>query len=137
MDCRLVNPLGLAVATCLVAGQSARGPGGCVPMIEVDASWPQPLPNKWVLGQVSGTAVGPQDHVWIIHRPGTTGEDRKLAAPPVIEFDPEGKVVRAWGGPGSGYEWPALNEPGIFVDHEGNVWISAMETLSRWSRSAC
>jgi DNA-binding beta-propeller fold protein YncE len=31
-------------------------------------------------------------------------------------------VVRHWGGPGQGYNWPASNH-GIFVDHTGNVWI--------------
>jgi hypothetical protein len=117
---------GLAAIACFAMGQTAGVPGGRVPMIQVDPAWPQPLPNNWVLGQVCGTATGPQDHVWIIHRPGTTGENRKLAAPPVIEFDAQGKVVRAWGGPGAGYEWPAVNEHGIFVDYEGNVWISGV-----------
>ena len=45
-----------------------------------------------------------------------------VSAPPVIEFDQDGKVVQAWGGPGQGYEWPA-NEHGIFVDHNNFVWI--------------
>ena len=26
-------------------------------------------------------------------------------APPVLELDPEGNVVRTWGGPGEGYTW--------------------------------
>ena len=30
--------------------------------------------------------------------------------------------MRAWGGPGEGYEWPQSNH-GIHVDHKGNVWI--------------
>jgi DNA-binding beta-propeller fold protein YncE len=91
----------------------------------VDPSWPRPLPNHWILGQVSGTASGPRDHVWILHRPATLGDDRKFAAPPVVEFDPLGKVVRAWGGPGLGYDWPA-QEHGLFVDYNGNVWISGV-----------
>ena len=45
-----------------------------------------------------------------------------VPALPVIEFDPDGNVVRSWGGPGEGFEWPE-NEHGIHVDHEGNVWI--------------
>jgi DNA-binding beta-propeller fold protein YncE len=79
--------------------------------------------------------MGPQDHVWILHRPSTLGKDEIFAAsnppaaeccvpaPPVIEFDASGKVVRAWGGPGQGYEWPLL-EHGLYVDYKGNVWIS-------------
>jgi DNA-binding beta-propeller fold protein YncE len=30
--------------------------------------------------------------------------------------------LKHWGGPGQGYDWPSSNH-GIFVDHEGNVWI--------------
>ena len=30
--------------------------------------------------------------------------------------------IRAWGGPGEGYEWPESNH-GIHVDYKGNVWI--------------
>ena len=35
------------------------------PQYEVDASWPQPLPNDWILGQVSGIAIDGEDNVWI------------------------------------------------------------------------
>src|SRR5204863_1289715 len=44
------------------------------------------------------------------------------AAPPVCEFDVEGNLLSAWGGPdGPRYEWPDL-EHGILVD--GNdVWL--------------
>jgi DNA-binding beta-propeller fold protein YncE len=37
-------------------------------------------------------------------------------------FDPDGNLVRSWGGPGPGYEWPQSNH-GIHVDYKGNVWI--------------
>jgi DNA-binding beta-propeller fold protein YncE len=46
-----------------------------------------------------------------------------VPAPPVLEFDAEGNLVGAWGGPGPGYEWPAT-EHGIHVDHQNNVWIA-------------
>ena len=60
---------------------------GNIPNLEVDASWPQALPNKWAIGQVAGLAVGAQDHIWILHRPATLGPDEKLAAtsPPSAE----------------------------------------------------
>jgi DNA-binding beta-propeller fold protein YncE len=45
-----------------------------------------------------------------------------VPAPPVIEFDPDGNLVRAWGGPGAGYDWFEL-EHGIHVDAQGNVWV--------------
>jgi hypothetical protein len=40
-----------------------------------------------------------------------------------MEFDPEGNLVQAWGGPGAGYDWPE-NEHGIFVDAQSNVWLA-------------
>ena len=44
------------------------------------------------------------------------------AAPPILVFDTEGNLVRSWGGPGQGYEWPQSNH-GVHVDYKGNVWI--------------
>jgi sugar lactone lactonase YvrE len=126
----------LLVCSPLVT-QTARAAKNDAPTLEVDASWPQPLPNKWAIGAIAGVAIGPQDHVWIIHRPATLGPDEKHAtttppnaeccipAPPVIEFDAQGKVVQAWGGPGAGYEW-FTNEHGIYVDYKGNVWVSGV-----------
>lgn len=105
------------------------------PVFRVDPYWPKPLPNNWLLGQVAGVAVDSRDHIWIIHRPGSLTDDEAGAvqdppqsmccapAPPVIEFDPEGNLIQAWGGPGPGYEWPQ-NEHGIFVDHLDNVWVA-------------
>ena len=96
------------------------------PIYEVDPMWPKPLPNQWILGAVVGVAVDARDHVWIVHRPSTLqpNETRSIwrAAPPVLEFDPAGTLVTAWGGPGAGYEWPDL-EHGIHVDHAGFVWL--------------
>ncbi|MGQ0733881.1 MAG: hypothetical protein ACT4QD_09525 [Acidobacteriota bacterium] len=104
-------------------GQSASQ----VPTYAVDPAWPQPLPNRWIVGAVVGVAVDSRDHVWITHRPSTLqpNETRSIwrAAPPVLEFDPAGKLVSAWGGSGEGYEWPDY-EHGIHVDHGGHVWVS-------------
>jgi DNA-binding beta-propeller fold protein YncE len=104
------------------------------PRFEVDPLWPRPLPNHWVLGSVIGVGVDSRDHVFIVHRgngdPRTelgaaqdppTGECCR-PAPPVLEFDPEGNLVNAWGGPGEGYTWPASNH-GITLDPQDNVWI--------------
>ncbi len=106
------------------------------PRFEVDPMWPKPLPNKWVMGNVIGVGVDSRDHVFIVHRSDTptaqelaaqqtppTGECC-IAAPPVIEFDPAGNVVNAWGGPPAdkSYVWPTSNH-GIGVDDQGNIWI--------------
>jgi DNA-binding beta-propeller fold protein YncE len=105
------------------------------PRFEVDPFWPKPLPNGWVLGLTIGVAVDSRDHVYIIHRnnqltPATElGADSSRAeccrqAPPIMEFDPQGNLVKAWGGPveGAPYTWPESNH-GIAVDRFDNVWI--------------
>ncbi|HKB13931.1 MAG TPA: hypothetical protein VKD69_24875 [Vicinamibacterales bacterium] len=108
------------------AGARASQASDDTPSYTVDASWPKPLPNHWLVGAVAGIAVDSRDHVWITHRPSTLqpNETRSIwkAAPPVIEFDQDGTLVQAWGGPGAGYEWPQL-EHGIYVDAADHVWV--------------
>ncbi len=141
---------------------------GKTPGFVVDPSWPQPLPNHWLLGQIGGLYVDQHDHIWVYNRPRTMstdeaglegpvpgatdakgqpidglGQERAYgpvsdcckAAPSVLEFDSDGKLLRAWGGPSdpgfiggkckaeAGCIWPN-NEHGIYVDHNDNVWIS-------------
>ncbi len=100
----------------------------------VDPFWPKPLPNHWILGEVAGVAVDANDHVWIIQRPSSLTEREINAslrppaaeccvpAPSVIEFDPEGNVLRAWGNPDTTRQW-ITTEHGIYVDQKNNVWI--------------
>ena len=45
------------------------------------------------------------------------------AAPPVLLFDGSGNLLRSWGGPGTGYQWPE-NEHGIFVDDNDFIWLA-------------
>ncbi|MGQ0734433.1 MAG: hypothetical protein ACT4QD_12355 [Acidobacteriota bacterium] len=94
-----------------------------IPMFEVDPNWPKPLPHGAQVGPVSGITVDRQDHVWIIQRAEAVKQAGGIPAPPVIEFDTEGAVVQAWGGPGDGYEWPEQVH-GITIDHRDRVWIS-------------
>jgi len=141
---------------------------GKTPGFVVDPSWPQPLPNNWLLGQIGGLYVDQHDHVWIYNRartmstdeaglegpvPGAKNEkgqpvdgigqerpwgpvsDCCKAAPSVLEFDTDGKMLRAWGGPSdpgflggkckaeAGCIWPN-SEHGIYVDQNDNVWLS-------------
>lgn len=106
---------------------------GQIPEFNVDPFWPKPLPENWLLGQVAGIAVDKEDNIWIIHRPRSLGENEGgpdwksynlpySPAPPVVAFDPEGNVLKAWGGAGEGYDWPDV-EHGIYVDHKNNVWV--------------
>jgi DNA-binding beta-propeller fold protein YncE len=129
-----VTFVGLGIAQFKL-GQQANAAGAVevkAPTFEVDPYWPKPLPKHWVLGNVIGIAIDARDHVFIVHRVSTiTPQELGLkdglseccqAAPPVIEFDPDGNVVHAWGGPGPGYSWPTSNH-GLEVDSKGNVWI--------------
>jgi hypothetical protein len=104
------------------------------PQFEVDAAWPKPLPNRWLMGQAAGVAVDRRDRIWVVQRPKTLTDDEKGAtlmpprslccvpAPAVLQFDADGTLLASWG-PVPGHPWPS-NEHGIFVDHQDNVWLA-------------
>lgn len=149
------------------AGVYNVSPTGKAPGFVPDPSWPQHLPNNWIIGQVGGMYVDHHDHVWVYHRPKTLSNDEAglegpvsgaknekgvpingigqerpygpvadccKAAPSVLEFDADGKLLRSWGGPADpgfmggkckeedGCIWPN-GEHGIYVDHNDNVYI--------------
>ena len=136
-----VGAMATALVLALGAGQAALqaatdAQAVKAPRFEVDPYWPKPLPNHWVLGSAIGVGVDSRDHVFIIHRGDSTLNQRTevgadatppvgeccRSAPPILEFDPAGNLVKAWGGPAEGYEWPVSNH-GISVDDKDNVWI--------------
>src|SRR6478609_8610881 len=109
------------------ASAQAKAGSVQVPRFEVDPAFPKPLPNHWYQGQTIGVDVDAQDHIWIIHRQdslsnGEQALDEKTGAccakaPPVLEFDQQGNLLRHWGGqdgPGdtsapTSYKWPSSN----------------------------
>nr|WP_272798460.1 hypothetical protein [Sphingobium sp. AntQ-1] len=113
--------------------------GTKMPRFKVDAAWPA-MPDDLLLGQVSGVAVGPDDSVWVVHRPHSlTNTDTGLAqdppiaacckpAPPVVRFAKDGRYIGGWGGAASAptvdgvNQWPASLH-GVFVDKAGAVWF--------------
>jgi len=123
-------------AESAAAGPAASGNGP--PSFAVDPSWPREFPNDWILGAITSVFVDDRDHVWITHLPETlTPEETAVVqdppigqccvpAPVVLEIDPEGNVVQAWGDPAtqhvSGFP---RNSHGLFIDHNGNVWIGS------------
>ena len=137
---RAVGRLLVAGAICLAAGalpMAQRSPDD-LPLFEVDASWPK-FDGNWIFGSIGGVFVDPtNDHVWVLNRPRTVQPDENYAAqtppladccvppPYVMEFTEDGRYVNGseWGGPGTGYEWPA-NEHGLFIDPKGNFWIAS------------
>jgi DNA-binding beta-propeller fold protein YncE len=108
-----------------------------VPIFEYDPTFPKPLPENWAIGAIGGLAVDSQDHIYVAQRPSSLrGNERFtgagdtppkaeccIPAPPILEFDQAGTLIRSWGGPGQGYDWPQI-EHGLFVDHKDNVWIA-------------
>lgn len=101
----------------------------------VDHTWPKQLANDWILGSVTGVFVDSKDHVWVTHLPETLTEEETAAVqtppigtcckpgPVVIELDQAGNVVQGWGdGTADVSQWPR-NPHGIFVDHNGFVWV--------------
>jgi DNA-binding beta-propeller fold protein YncE len=128
--------LGLGVGQAVLQKRAeAQGSTVQAPIFEVDPLWPKPLPNNWLLGWTIGLWVDELDHVWVIHRGagGLHNNERGAelnppiaeccrTAPPILVYDSDGALLRTWGGPGPGYEWPQSNH-GIHVDYKGNVWI--------------
>jgi len=41
------------------------------PKFQVDPTWPQALPNNWIIGTIGGIFVDAQDHIWINQRPSS------------------------------------------------------------------
>jgi DNA-binding beta-propeller fold protein YncE len=142
---RTIASLGLALALTACGSPDGAAPSTAsnaraAPRFEVDPFWPKPLPNHWLLGSTVGVSVDSRDHVWIIHRgdtldraseasAGTSNPEGACcsAAPPILEFDPDGNLVSSFGGPGEGYDWPTSNH-GITVDHLDNIWIGGNDS---------
>ena len=124
-----------ALAQTEIVNQAAVAKVGGIPQFLVDPFWPKPLPNNWLLGQVAGIRVDRFDHIWVVQRPGSL-DKRDLAAqqnppqakccaaaPPVLVFDQSGNLIRSWGGPGKGYDWPK-SEHSVYIDDNDFIWLA-------------
>ncbi len=108
----------------------AASPGPKAPRYMVDPFWPKPLPDRWVTGEVAGTCVDSNGHLFIVNRAQqgnltTKEESTATAAPAVVEFDREGNVVNHFGDPGTAQ---AAAMPtglhGCFIDYQDNFWLA-------------
>jgi DNA-binding beta-propeller fold protein YncE len=110
-----------ALAAVAPAAQ-AQAPAAA-PAFSYQLDWLK-VPAQWRLGEITAVAVDGADNVWVLQRPRTVAAaDRDKAAPAVLAFDSSGKFIRAWGGPGAGFEWPT-NEHSLFVDSKNRVWLT-------------
>jgi hypothetical protein len=120
-----------------VQAQAAPRP----PLMAVDPNWPKPLPNAMVLGQVGGTCIDSNDHVFVVTRgfqnggltspegvgganPSTGalgGAFKSRPAAPVVEFDSAGNYVNGWGNPAL---VTASDPPIIFAPPFGAVSVT-------------
>jgi hypothetical protein len=129
--------MGLSVAGTAYAGDDHRHGHDRLelPRYQVDPWWPKPLPNRWVTGAVGGICIDHNDHVFGINRSDITALELrvgKVAAPPVIEYTPDGDVVQAWGDPNV----LPIGIHGCFIDHQRNLWIagSGGGMIQKWTR---
>lgn len=111
----------LAMAQMVFASPSRAQNG--VPRYEADASWPKPLPDRWVLGGLGGVCVDAKDHVVILNRQDILdGElDAGTLAPQIIEFDPAGTVVHSW----SNHDLLDPRLHSCHFDKDNNFWVAA------------
>jgi DNA-binding beta-propeller fold protein YncE len=124
-----------ALAQTEIVNPAAVAKVGGIPQFLVDPFWPKPLPNNWLMGQVAGIRVDRFDHIWVVQRPGSlTKRDLAaqqnppqakccVAAPPVLVFDQSGNLIRHWGGPGPGYNWPK-SEHSVYIDGNDFIWLA-------------
>lgn len=132
----------LCALTLSVLAAPAVQAAEAVPEYALDPTWPKlPLPNQWALGLINGIHVDANNHLWLFHSPELVPNYARGAAqdppagkccvpaPAIMEFDAEGNVLRAWGGPdeAKGYDWPTAGH-GLFVDYKGNIWIGGSLT---------
>jgi len=110
--------LGMAAAFVMVNGQArSDDPNSAPNPYRVVENWAQ-LPEGRAWGQAIGIDIDRDGRsVWVYERCGAklcTGS--KLD--PIHKLDPSGKVVKSFGA--GLVNWPH----GLFVDREGNVWVS-------------
>jgi len=104
----VIVSVALGVSVVYVSLGAQQGQSG--PRYVFDPGWPQPLPNNWKMGGVTGLAVDPKDDtVWAYDRPNdlTNIELEKeigiadccTLPPAMIHFDKDGKVIGSFQAP--------------------------------------
>jgi DNA-binding beta-propeller fold protein YncE len=94
-----------------------------VPQFEIDPSWPKPLPQGWINGQLPCVCVDNDDNIICTNRGDITKEEEEtcVKAPAVLIFNQAGDLIDAWG------DWDLLPRTvhSCCVDSDNNIWITA------------
>ncbi len=123
----------LLVAACVTFPVAAGVPGTLpaaaqeAPHYELDPLWPKlPFGDRWLTGGLGGMCVGGGDRIFILNRRNVVPADLDGArpAPPIIELDAEGAVVRGWGDPARIGD--RLHD--CHVGADGSLWVVAAGT---------
>jgi hypothetical protein len=95
------------------------------PRFEIDPTWPQPLPEKWIFAELGGVCVDSHDHIAIVDRRNITEEEMEtnVPGPTFVMFDREGNVVHSWGDP----EVVPSDVHGCSFDQDDNLWVGGNE----------
>ncbi len=119
----VVVPASLGVLV-IFATLGAQAP--VVPRYRFDPDWPQPLPNKWKIGGITGLALDKDENIWVLNRPNDLTDielhaelnpptaDCCVHPPAMIHFDKQGRVIGSFDAP-QGH--------GMDVDSKGFVYI--------------
>ncbi|MBM88113.1 MAG: hypothetical protein CMQ41_07000 [Gammaproteobacteria bacterium] len=97
------------------------------PQFELDLGWPQvPMGDNWLTGGIGGMCIDTRDHVYLLNRQNITESDLdgSRLAPPIIELDTDGNVVRGWGDP----EVIGQRLHDCHVESDGSIWLVAAGT---------
>jgi len=83
---------------------------------------------------VSGITTDRNNNVWVVNRPGSLSKRERAAEQKPPERNAARRrrqsscstgrqVIKHWGGPGQGYNWPK-SEHGIYIDDNDFVWLA-------------
>src|SRR5438309_1465923 len=129
-NCGTTLALAVAIVGSLCSAPARADPPP-TPRFQVDPFWPKPLPHNWVTGEIGGTCVDSQDHVFVVTRgfqkgglvspEGVGGRPEKsTASPPVIAVDPSNGDVYIADGYGN-HRVVVFDKGGTYLRQMGGV----------------
>jgi sugar lactone lactonase YvrE len=130
----------LALFVVLMAATYSHSPRVAAQVLpnpyRIAEGWAQ-LPNGRPMGAVGKVAIDPDGrHIWAVVRcerledPARFGDEcRDSKTDPILQFSPDGKVVKSFGG--GMFIWPH----GLAVDQQGNVWVTEAVASNRIPKS--